>query len=154
MTNADLSRTGSVPAPGTTANLRIQLNPTLGQGLLDGAWWPTSRNLTIELQTLADGWPENYGRIARALYSEADWDDPPRRIFSRGSIIPAASFPHEDSHLIVLTMAGSRRRIQLLVIPYDAAPDDADRAFRAARESGSQSAAQILAETMTAERTS
>lgn len=154
MINADPSRIAPASTGGPTGNLRIQLKPILGQGLLDGAWWPRSRNLATELQTLADHWPEHDTRIARALYSEADWDDPPRRVLSRGSNIPAASFPHEDSHMIVLTMAGSRRRISLLVIPPDTTPDAADRATQAALQSDPpQSAGQILAANITAERT-
>ena len=125
--------------------LRLQLKTTLGEGLLDGAWWPRSRNLTTELQALADHWPAHQGHIARALYSQADWDSPPRRIYSAGSIIPAGSFPGDDTHLIVLTMAGSRRRVQLLVIPADTSTADAQRAVDLAlRLDAPRTAVQIL----------
>ena len=124
---------------------RLQVKATLGDGLLDGAWWPESRDLGTQLRALADGWPEQHGRIARALYSEADWDTAPRRILSRGSIIAAGTFPHEDSHKIVLTMSGSRRRIELLVIPTTYSADNAQSAFKTATQPGSHgTAAEIL----------
>ena len=28
--------------------LRLRLSPSIGQGALDGAWWPSSRDLTAE----------------------------------------------------------------------------------------------------------
>lgn len=124
---------------------RLQLKLIMGEALLDGAWWPRSRDLGHELPSLADHWPDAVGRIARALYSAADWDSAPRRILSRGSIIPASSFPGEDTDKIVLTLAGSRRRVELLVIPPDTDPAQANQAFALALKPGNpQTAKQIL----------
>jgi len=125
---------------------RLQLKSIMGQALLDGAWWPQSRDLRQELPSLADHWPDEHGRIARALYSGADWDIAPRRIVSRGSIIPASAFPGENTHKIALTLAANRRRIELLVIPADTDPANAERAFVLATTSnGRDTATQILA---------
>lgn len=74
---------------------RLQLKSIMGQALLDGAWWPRSRDLGQELPSLADHWPDEHGRIARALYCTPDWDIAPRRILSRGSIIPVSAFAGE-----------------------------------------------------------
>ncbi|QGN34444.1 DUF5994 family protein [Microlunatus sp. Gsoil 973] len=124
---------------------RLQLKPIMGQALLDGAWWPRSRDLRQELPSLADHWPDTHGRIARALFSTADWDTAPRRILSRGSIIPASSFPGENTHKIILTLSGNRRRIELVVIPPDTDPANAARAFVLATKSDSRhTATQIL----------
>jgi hypothetical protein len=125
--------------------VRLSVKTTLGEGRLDGAWWPRSRDLTVELQALADQWPQEFGRIARVLYSDADWENPPRRIYAQQAIVPAASFPHEDTHELILTLAGNRRRVQLLVIPADATAAEADDAFAAAAQTGTRrSANEIL----------
>lgn len=124
---------------------RLQLKPIMGEAVLDGAWWPRSRDLRQELSSLADHWPHEHGRIARALYSTADWDIAPRRIVSRGSIIPASSFPDENTHKIILTLAGNRRRIEILVIPPDADPPHAEQAFALATDTSNRhTATQIL----------
>lgn len=129
---------------------RLQLKSIMGQALLDGAWWPRSRDLGQELPSLADHWPDEHGRIARALYCTPDWDIAPRRILSRGSIIPVSAFAGENTHKIVLTLAANRRRVELLVIPPDTDPANAERAFLLATNSDSRdTATQILTDLTT-----
>ncbi|HEY9293608.1 MAG TPA: DUF5994 family protein [Microlunatus sp.] len=137
--------TSDPSAARATAVPRLQLKLIMVDALLDGAWWPRSRDLRDELPSLADHWPTSFGRIVRVLYAAADWDASPRRIFSRGTMIPASSFPYENSHKIIITLAGQRRRLELLVIPPDTTPADARLAFAIATDTGNRhTATQII----------
>jgi hypothetical protein len=96
--------------------LRLQLNTKLGQGPLDGSWWPQSRDLSIELADLVDHFPGEHGQVTRAVFSRPDWDTAPHRVRVSRGLIKVGSYPHDDTHQIWLTMS-SRRAIGLSVEP-------------------------------------
>lgn len=52
--------------------LRLQLSGAPGQAVLDGAWWPQSRDIDAELADLVDHFPVATGRVARAMVLAAD----------------------------------------------------------------------------------
>jgi hypothetical protein len=109
------------PASKVRAPLRLQLNTELGQGPLDGSWWPQSRDLSLELADLVDHFPQEHGQVYRAVFSRPDWDTAPHRVrVNRGRLIKVGSFPRDDTHQIWLMMA-SRRMIGLYVEPEGAA---------------------------------
>jgi hypothetical protein len=125
-----------------TRPLRLQLNPTPAPGAPDGAWWPRSRDLHTESADLVDHFPHSAGHINRLLYSRPDWDDATtdgrgvRRIVAARGPVKTGSFPRDDTHLMVLTMA-TGHRLKLLVIPSDTEPADAERLLGAAGTTGS-----------------
>jgi hypothetical protein len=125
-----------------TSSLRLQLNPTPSPGAPDGAWWPRSRDLHAESADLVDHFPHAAGHINRLLYSRPDWDDATtdgrgvRRIVAARGPVKTGSFPRDDTHLMVLTMA-TGHRLKLLVIPSDTEPADAERLLGAAGTTGS-----------------
>lgn len=96
--------------------LRLLLSPRLGHGALDGAWWPQSRDLAVELADLAGHFPAAAGRIIRALYSPPDWLTPPRRVKVAGGFVKAGFFPHDDTHVMSLRMY-DQQIVQLMVVP-------------------------------------
>ena len=59
--------------------LRLRLSPSIGQGVLDGAWWPFSRDLSAEVLDIVDHFPASFDRIRRVVYSTPDWDAPEDR---------------------------------------------------------------------------
>ncbi len=102
-----------------------------------GAWWPQSRDLQDEAADLVDHFPADVGRVNRLLYSRPDWD---AAVVGRRGVhkiravrgpIKVGSFPSDDTHLMVLTMA-SGRRLKLAVIPSGLAPADGARRLEAA----------------------
>lgn len=84
----------------------------------DGAWWPATRSLTDELPGLLELWPiQQWGRIARVLYSPPDWDDHPRAIPVGDRRVKAGSFPRDDTHRLVVTTSDRARHILTVVAP-------------------------------------
>jgi len=73
--------TSQVWSPSLFVNrrLRLRLSPSIGQGVLDGAWWPFSRDLSAEVLDIVDHFPASFDRIRRVVYSTPDWDAPEDR---------------------------------------------------------------------------
>ncbi|MFZ3558462.1 DUF5994 family protein [Streptomyces sp. BH055] len=55
----------TVPPSPTPAAARVALESPAGQGLLDGAWWPRSRDLADQLPGLVGVLDPLWGRITR-----------------------------------------------------------------------------------------
>lgn len=129
--------------------LRLVLSPELGRGALDGAWWPYSRDLAREAVDLVDRAPAPFGRIWRVLYSTPDWEPCPRRVKAADTFVSLGSFPHDDTHLVMLKGVASSRVLRLLVVPPEWGERTARHAMRiAATPSNVMSAATILSESV------
>lgn len=119
-------------------DLRIRLDNSFSSGPLDGAWWPQSRDLQAEAADLVDHFPHRVGRISRLLFSRPDWDSVAgaptvRKIRAARGIVKVGSFPSDDTHLVVLSMA-TGDRLRLLVVPHDTAPERAQRIMEQAAD--------------------
>lgn len=114
--------------------LRLRLGEHFGRGRLDGGWWPQSRDLAVELADLVGHFPAGSGRVVRALYSPPDWDSPPRRIPVGDRYVKVGSFPHDDTHLIDLTMSQGSvpQTLRLLVVPPESSATEGEEALSAA----------------------
>jgi Family of unknown function (DUF5994) len=64
--------------------LRLKLKPktAIAVGQVDGAWWPRSRDLALELRALLAVLAVRLGRIERVTYHLGDWDPSARKIVS------------------------------------------------------------------------
>ena len=104
--------------------LRLHLDPTTGDGALDGSWWPQSRDLAVELADLVDNFPVALGEVHRVVFSRPDWDTAPRRVRVARGLVKVGSYPREDNHQVWLSMS-SRSMIRLSVTAPDgsAEPD-------------------------------
>lgn len=138
----------TVPAPHTALRLRLQDHS--GSSPIDGAWWPHSRDLQVEVADLVDHFPILSGRIDRLLFSRPDWDlgpagsPVPRKVPTGRGPIKVGSFPSDDTHLMVLKMS-SGRRLRLMVVPDDTPPERARELMtRSANEQGHRAAADLL----------
>lgn len=145
------SPTGSTPSTHDGgAPLRLRLDHATARGGLDGAWWPRSRDLARESADLVDRFPTGIGRVARLLYSGPDWDrdgDNPqvRRIGTEHGSVKLGSFPSDDTHVMVVTLA-SRERLHLLVVPPETGAAAAEQAMTAAADAADhRTAPQLLA---------
>ncbi len=96
------------PDPAARLPLRLELNGRLGEGPLDGSWWPQSRDISVELRDLVDHFPGEYGQVYRAVFSRPDWDTAPHRVQVQRGPIKVGSFPGDDTHQIWLTMSNHR----------------------------------------------
>lgn len=130
--------------------VRLRLAEHPGRDVLDGGWWPRTRDLAVELADLVDHFPTDRPRIVRALVSPPDWSSTPRRIRVAGGWLKVGAFPRDDTHVVVLTTAGAGRPVlRLLVVPPELTPDQGDEALLAAASRGNAHSAADLLRTVT-----
>lgn len=106
---------GPVPRP-----LRLLLGMEIGRGPVDGAWWPFSRDLAIEVLDLANQLPPRLGRLSRVIYSPPDWQlNHRRRIPGGGASVSIGSSPRVGAQTVALRSVSPRvsRVLHLLVVP-------------------------------------
>jgi len=136
--------------PDSREPLRLRLAEHPGRDLLDGGWWPRSRDLAVELADLVDRFPTDRPRIVRALVSPPDWSSTTRRIRIADGWLKVGSFPRDDTHVVILTTAGAGRPLlRLLVVPPELTPDQGDAALLAAADPGNAHSAADLLRTVT-----
>lgn len=113
------------------------------EGLLDGAWWPRSRDVESELPALVGALSEHLGPITRVALDASAWNDLPTRLVIDDRIVHLDSDPVGDD--TVLITRGDKDHFALLVVPPDTTPDAARAAMaRAVRADNITSAAEIL----------
>ncbi|MGW2273191.1 DUF5994 family protein [Streptomyces yangpuensis] len=119
----------------TTASLfsaRLTLTPkTALAGLLDGAWWPRSRDLAAELPLLVEALEGRFGRITRVAVNPTCWPVVPHKVVVAGHIVHVGWFTEQDSDKMIL-LSYAVGRCDLLVIPPETEPTAADRLMTAA----------------------
>ncbi|MEU9538189.1 DUF5994 family protein [Streptomyces mirabilis] len=105
------------------------------RGLLDGAWWPRSRDLTHELSALADVLDPLSGRITRIAVNTTYWPAIPSRVPVNGHVLKVGWFTTElDPHKIML-LSHTTGSWNLLVIPPETNAPAAARLMAAASDS-------------------
>ncbi|MFB6807488.1 DUF5994 family protein [Streptomyces sp. NPDC056387] len=113
------------------------------QGLLDGAWWPRSRDVTIELPALITALTAHLGPITRVGLDTSAWRDIPTRLVIDGQVVHLDADPVGDD--TVLVTRGHNDHFALLVVPPDTTADAAHEAMaRAVRADNITQATQIL----------
>ncbi|MFD8382643.1 DUF5994 family protein [Streptomyces sp. NPDC059679] len=132
--------------PGT-ALLRLATTHTR-EGILDGAWWPRSRDLRAELPALVTALTEHLGPVMRVGLDSSAWEELPTRMIIDDRIVHIDSFPVGDDTILITR--GDRDLFSLLVVPPHATPDAARAAMaRAVRVDNVTQAKQILIDTGT-----
>ncbi|MFF3706436.1 DUF5994 family protein [Streptomyces phaeochromogenes] len=98
--------------------LRMSLAPSgSAPALLDGAWWPRSRDLGAELPSLTAVLDSLWGRITRVTVNPAHWPTVPRKVPVAGHVVKVGSFmAQQDPHQMLL-LSYRVGRWDLLVIP-------------------------------------
>lgn len=130
--------------PGT-ALLRLE---TTGDrsGVLDGAWWPRSRDITVELPKLIAALTEHLGPVERVGLDARAWDGLPTRLTIDDRVVHIDSSPVGDDTAMITR--GDRDLFSLLVVPPQATPDTARAAMaRAVQADNVTGAGQILIDT-------
>ncbi|TDB99276.1 DUF5994 family protein [Actinomadura sp. 7K534] len=136
----------AAPAAAASPRPRVRLVPSgTGRGVLDGGWWPRSRDTAAELTELLtalaapDGVPAS--RVTIDFY---DWDEIPLRVTVKGREVRVGWLAHLD-HVVAVT-CGQADPLLLLVVPPGAAPASAEAALaRSAIETGDMMPQEILA---------
>ncbi|MER5471136.1 DUF5994 family protein [Streptomyces sp. NPDC002685] len=121
----------SVAAPAARLALRTD---GASHGLLDGAWWPRSRDLLSELPALTETLDPLWGRITRIAVNPQLWPVIPRQVPVAGHIVKVGWFtPEIDPHKLLL-LSYRIGRWDLLVIPPETGAASAARLMAAASE--------------------
>jgi Family of unknown function (DUF5994) len=133
-------------APGVVL-LRLETTRSR-EGILDGAWWPRSRDIGVQLPGLVSSLTKHLGPIARVGLDADAWDDVPGRMIIDGRVVHIDWYPVGDD--TVLITRGDQDHFVLLVVPPDTTPSAAHEAMSRAVQAGNITAAQqILIETAT-----
>ena len=101
-------------APGSK---RLRLKPVaFTTPLVDGGWWPESRDLTAELPALLSALSLVMGRVALVGYHRAGWDPAPDHLDYAGGRVLLQGWTADVPHSVV-AVADSGQRVALLVVP-------------------------------------
>ncbi|MGW4472477.1 DUF5994 family protein [Nonomuraea sp. NPDC004354] len=117
----------SQPAPLSSASsaipradsaLRLSLRPVPNRrAVVDGAWWPSSRDAAAELPGLIVAVDRLLDRVTLRVGLHCDvWQNIPRRIPARGRQVRIGWFRHTDPRVITLSFAAGEP-VVLLVVP-------------------------------------
>jgi Family of unknown function (DUF5994) len=130
-------------SPAPLAGLRLRLQPDgSGRGLLDGGWWPRTRDPAAELPGLVHALDERCGRITRILLGTADWDGSRPRRLAIGSppgsrVVKIGWFDSMPAGLLTAISAGGERT-DLVTIPPRASEEAASSAMLHAAKAGNR----------------
>ncbi|MGW1667290.1 DUF5994 family protein [Streptomyces sp. NPDC002324] len=143
---ADRSSSPS-PSPSPSPSLRLSLAPVgPTPALLDGAWWPRSRDLGAELPSLTAVLDPLWGRITRVTVNPVHWPVVPRKVPVAGHVVKVGWFRSgQDPHELLL-LSYRVGRWNLLVIPPHTSPASAARLMAAASDPLGTSTASLLME--------
>ncbi|MFC6063994.1 DUF5994 family protein [Streptomyces ochraceiscleroticus] len=120
---ATVSRTPTLEDRRSAPPLRLSLTPTgFAPGLLDGAWWPRSRDLAAELPSLMAVLDPLWGRITRVTVNPTHWPVIPRKVPVNGRVVKVGWFLAEQDPHKLLLFSYHVGRWDLLVIPPRADP--------------------------------
>ncbi|MFF8095512.1 DUF5994 family protein [Streptomyces sp. NPDC016675] len=140
-----------------TSPVRLSLAPAgSAPSLLDGAWWPRSRDLTAELPALVTVLDPLWGRITRVTVNPAQWPVVPPKVPVAGHGVKVGWFRYEQDEHELLLLSYRVGRWNLLVVPPRTPPAVATRLMAAAADPRrTASASSLVAEaarlTVTAE---
>lgn len=128
-------------SPGDTNAVRLALAPrTTARTMLDGAWWPRSRDAEAELSTLFEALATRQIRAYRAMLNPAEWPDHPRRVTVGELAVRIGWFATLERSLLIVS-SYPRGRHDLLVIAPPTPAEVADRAMSLAVDGSSTATA-------------
>ncbi|MGK5543296.1 DUF5994 family protein [Streptomyces sp. URMC 127] len=125
---------------------RLSLTPGTTPGLLDGSWWPRSRDLSRELPALAERLDHSWGRVTRVTVNPVFWPVIPRKVPVTGHTVHVGWFTNEQDPHKLLVFSYTADRLDLLIIPPETGPAAAARLMSAATTPGSLLTASRLME--------
>lgn len=135
--------------PENTPRLRLKPKaPTTGY--VDGAWWPHSADLPIELPDLLAVLSVRLGLIDRVIYNLTEWAHAPAKLPSGGRIVRLAGYYRQPVNTVEV-IGLNRKKIVLLVVPAGTDPEHAhDTMMAAAAPDNASTIDRLLLTTATA----
>lgn len=124
----------SQPAVLARPPARLRMDPDLSRrGMLDGGWWPRSRDAATELSDLVALLSTRLGLITRVTLNVGDWDGVPRHLVVAGRRVRVGRF-HGALHASVSVTILDQRRFEMLVVPPQTSQPHAVAAMRMAAD--------------------
>ena len=109
--------------PQSTPRLRLKPKaPSTGQ--VDGAWWPHSDDLSIELPDLLAVLSVRLGPIDHVTYNFADWATAPATFPTGGDEVRLSGFYQQQNNTVEV-IGVNRTKLVLLVVPSRTEPERA-----------------------------
>lgn len=142
--------TSSIPpqSAGTAlSGTRLSLKPSSRHpGMVNGAWWPRSRNLTAELPALIAVLDQAWGQINRVTVNVHMWADIPRKVRTGSHVVRVGWFDAEQdpNDLCLLSYHSAPGRWDLLVVPPETDPGRAGHLMAEASRVGNNETASTL----------
>jgi hypothetical protein len=134
--------------------VRVRLKPrSAHRGMVDGAWWPRSRDLTRELPPLIAALEEEpgWGPIHHVTVNVRRWPDIVKKVRTGNHVVRVGWFDAEqDPHDICLLSLRQHGRWDLLVVPPELDPAAALALMVAASTPGTTQTASALLTAATA----
>ncbi|MEU9266319.1 DUF5994 family protein [Streptomyces sp. NPDC048251] len=129
-------------------SLRLSLAPVgSAPALLDGAWWPRSRDLAAELPSLTAVLDPLWGRITRVTVNPTHWPVFPRKVTGAGHVVKVGWFLAEQDPHELLLLSYRMGRWNLLVVPPRTDPASAAWLMSAASDPlGTSTASRLMEE--------
>ncbi|MET7683987.1 DUF5994 family protein [Streptomyces sp. NPDC005423] len=134
--------------PPLEPSLRLALAPPgPAPALLDGAWWPRSRDLGAELPSLTAALDPLWGRITRVTVNPTHWPVVPRKVAVAGHVVKVGWFLAEQDPHELLLLSYHSGRWNLLVVPPRTDPASAAWMMAAASDPrGTSTASRLMDE--------
>jgi hypothetical protein len=119
---------------GSPAQPRLSLSSDrVSRGVLNGGWWPRSRDPAAELAGLVVAITGHYGPIRRLILNSHTWDTGfDRLVVGSGTVQIRWFSTAEPSLLVAITEYGDQ--VNLLVVPPDTSADTARTAMAKAAD--------------------
>lgn len=125
----------------TPAAARLALTPAgHPPARFDGAWWPHTRNLAVEVSALAAALTPHAFHLSRVAYGKDGWEAAGRKAPTHGHMIRLGWFASQDPAVVILG-DGHGGRLDLLVVPPDSTSASAETAMAEASRTGNTRAA-------------
>jgi hypothetical protein len=109
--------------PRITPRLRLKPKGSTA-GYVDGAWWPHSDDLPIELPDLLAVLSIRLGRIDRVTYNFADWATAPIKFATGDNMVGLRGYYQQPGNTIQV-IGINRAKLVLLVVPTRTEPEHA-----------------------------
>ena len=102
---------------GIDVRVSLRSDPGSGEQSFDGAWFPRSRDLAVELPELIAALDKRGLRVERFTYPLDVWSPAPRKVVVGGRVVRTGGFRSMDPNVVCLSWDGGARRGDLLVVP-------------------------------------
>jgi hypothetical protein len=103
----------------------LRLKPKAPEsGFVDGAWWPHTDDLAIELPDLLAVLSVRLGPVDRFLYNMSEWPKPSRKLATGGRSVRLDGYRLQPVHTVEV-LGLNREKIVLLVVSPHADPEQA-----------------------------